>query len=324
MADSAVHSSAVSTELPSGPGFPDPGRSGPARRSRSRRPLHRSISRAGIVLVAPAALYVLIFQLAPVVYGLVLSFTQYSPLQRGAPTFIGLDNYATLLRDPDFLNALWVTARYTLQVLPVTVAIALVLALLANRPFPGVGLFRSALYIPHIVSLTAVSMIWLWMYSQNGLFNDMLELVNLGPQRWLNDAETALNGVSVMRIWKALGSNMVLLLAGLQTIPRDLYEAASIDGANRWHQFRYVTLPGLRPMLVYVVAMDIIYLSQSFAEIFVLTSGGPLNSTTTVNYLIYTEAFDYSSMGSASAMAFVLFAFIAGLTLVALRAGRER
>lgn len=275
-------------------------------------------------MVTPAVLYVLAFQLVPVAYGLVLSFTRYSPLQRGAPTFIGLDNYAALFRDPDFLNALWVTARYTLQVLPVTVAIALILALLANRPFRGVGLFRSALYIPHIVSLTAVSMIWLWMYSQNGLFNDMLELINLGPQRWLNDAETALNGVSVMRIWKALGSNMVLLLAGLQTIPRDLYEAASIDGAKRWHRFRYVTLPGLRPMLVYVVAMDIIFLSQSFAEIFVLTSGGPLNATTTVNYLIYTEAFDYSSMGSASAMAFVLFAFIAGLTLVALRAGRER
>jgi len=277
-----------------------------------------------MILVAPAALYVLVFQLAPVAYGLVLSFTQYSPLQRGAPTFIGLDNYVALFRDPDFLNALWVTARYTLQVLPVTVAIALVLALLANRPFRGVGLFRSALYIPHIVSLTAVSMIWLWMYSQNGLFNELLELINLGPQRWLNEPDTALNGVSVMRIWKALGSNMVLLLAGLQTIPRDLYEAASIDGANTWHRFRYVTLPGLRPMLVYVVAMDIIFLSQSFAEIFVLTSGGPLNSTTTINYLIYTEAFDYSSMGSASAMAFVLFAFIAGLTLMALRAGRER
>ena len=277
-----------------------------------------------MILVAPAALYVLVFQLAPVAYGLVLSFTQYSPLQRGAPTFIGLDNYVALFRDPDFLNALWVTARYTLQVLPVTVAIALVLALLANRPFRGVGLFRSALYIPHIVSLTAVSMIWLWMYSQNGLFNELLELINLGPQRWLNEPDTALNGVSVMRICSVLGSNMVLLLAGLQTIPRDLYEAASIDGANTWHRFRYVTLPGLRPMLVYVVAMDIIFLSQSFAEIFVLTSGGPLNSTTTINYLIYTEAFDYSSMGSASAMAFVLFAFIAGLTLMALRAGRER
>jgi len=277
-----------------------------------------------MLLVAPAVLYVLIFQLLPVLYGFILSFTEYSPLQRGAPTFVGLENYIGLLADPDFLNALWVTLRYTLQVLPVTVAIALVLAMLANRPFRGVGLFRSALYIPHIVSLTAVSMIWLWMYSQNGLFNDLLAMVDLGPQRWLNEPDTALNGVTVMRIWKALGSNMVLLLAGLQTIPKELYEAAGIDGSNAWQKFRHVTLPGLRPMLVYVVAMDIIYLSQSFAEIFVLTSGGPLNSTTTVNYLIYTEAFDYSRMGSASAMAFVLFAFIAGLTLIALRAGRER
>ncbi|MGP4917119.1 carbohydrate ABC transporter permease [Brachybacterium tyrofermentans] len=274
--------------------------------------------------MAPAALYVLIFQLAPVAYGFVLSFTEYSPLQRGTPTFIGLENYLGLLGDADFKNALWVTVRYTLQVLPVTVAIALVLAMLANRPFRGVGLFRTALYVPHIVSLTAVSMIWLWMYSQNGLFNELLGMIDLGPQRWLNEPDSALNGVSVMRVWKALGSNMVLLLAGLQTIPKDLYEQASIDGARRWQQFRHVTLPGLRPMLVYVVAMDIIYLSQSFAEIFVLTSGGPLSSTTTVNYLIYTEAFDYSRMGSASAMAFVLFAFIAGLTLIALRAGRER
>ncbi|MGP5007771.1 carbohydrate ABC transporter permease [Brachybacterium tyrofermentans] len=274
--------------------------------------------------MAPAALYVLIFQLAPVAYGFVLSFTEYSPLQRRTPTFIGLENYLGLLGDADFKNALWVTVRYTLQVLPVTVAIALVLAMLANRPFRGVGLFRTALYVPHIVSLTAVSMIWLWMYSQNGLFNELLGMIDLGPQRWLNEPDSALNGVSVIRVWKALGSNMVLLLAGLQTIPKDLYEQASIDGARRWQQFRHVTLPGLRPMLVYVVAMDIIYLSQSFAEIFVLTSGGPLSSTTTVNYLIYTEAFDYSRMGSASAMAFVLFAFIAGLTLIALRAGRER
>ena len=167
-------------------------------------------------------------------------------------------------------------------------------------------------------------MIWLWMYSQNGLINDILGTFNLSPQHWLNEPSSALNGVSVMRIWKALGSNMVLLLAGLQTIPKNLYEAASIDGAGRWHLFRHVTLPGLRPMLIYVIATDIIYLSQSFAEIFVLTSGGPLRSTTTVNYLIYTEAFEYSNMGSASAMAFVLFAFIAALTLIALRGGRDR
>lgn len=322
MTTSAAHTTPPSRS-PKGPSATHGAGAGRRRPSR-RGPIGRSTARAGMLLVAPAALYVAIFQIVPVVYGLILSFTEYTPLQRGAPTFVGLKNYLALLGDSDFLGALWVTARYTLQVLPPTVAIALVLAMLANRPFRGVGIFRSALYVPHIVSLTAVSMVWLWMYSQNGLFNEILGLLDISPQRWLNEPTSALNGVSAMRIWKALGSNMVLLLAGLQTIPRTLYEAASIDGAGAWHRFRHVTLPGLRPMLVYVIATDIIYLSQSFAEIFVLTSGGPLKSTTTVNYLIYTEAFERSNMGSASAMAFVLFAFIAGLTLIALRGGRER
>ena len=184
---------------------------GTGRRRPSRRgPIGRSTARAGMLLVAPAALYVAIFQIVPVVYGLILSFTEYTPLQRGAPTFVGLENYLSLLGDSDFLGALWVTARYTLQVLPPTVAIALVLAMLANRPFRGVGIFRSALYVPHIVSLTAVSMVWLWMYSQNGLFNEILGILDMSPQRWLNEPSSALNGVSAMRIWKALGSNMVL------------------------------------------------------------------------------------------------------------------
>jgi len=123
----------------------------------------------------------------------------------------------------------------------------------------------------------------------------------------------------VMRIWKALGSNMVLLLAGLQGVPKELYEAAGTDGAGAWRRFVHITLPGLRPMLTYVLAMDIIFLAQGFAEIYVLTQGGPLGTTTTVNYLIYTEAFQYNSFGSASAMAFVLFAFIIGFSLVTIR-----
>jgi ABC-type sugar transport system permease subunit len=249
----------------------------------------------------------------------VLSFTTYSPLSRSGPEFTGVENYTDLLGDAEFGNALLVTGRYVLQVLPVTVAIALVLALLVNRPFRGVGLFRSALYVPHIVSLTAVSMVWLWMYSQTGLFNEILTGVGLPAQSWLLDSDSALNAVSAMRVWKALGSNMVLLLAGLQSIPKELYEAARMDGAGRWNAFRYVTLPGLRPMLVYVVAMDIIYLAQGFAEIYVLTGGGPLGSTTTVNYLIYNEAFQYNQLGSASAMAFVLFALIVGFSVLAVR-----
>ncbi|MET0884833.1 MAG: sugar ABC transporter permease [Mycetocola sp.] len=280
----------------------------------------------GLIFVLPAALYIVIFQLFPVLYGFVLSFTKYSPLSRSGPEPVGLDNYAGLLSNPDFANAMLVTGRYVLQVLPLTVIIALALALLVNRPFRGVGLVRSALYVPHIVSLTAVSLIWLWMYSQSGLFNEILNAIGLPDQAWLLEPDSALNAASAMRIWKALGSNMVLLLAGLQSIPKELYEAARVDGAGRWNAFRYVTIPGLKPMLVYVVAMDIIYLAQGFAEIYVLTKGGPLGSTTTVNYLIYTQAFQYNQLGTASAMAFVLFAFIIGFSFLSMRSlmGRQK
>lgn len=277
-----------------------------------------------MLFVVPAALYVVIFQLGPVLYGFFLSFTEYSPLKRSGADFTGLDNYRALAGDSEFGEALLVTARYVLQVLPVTVVVALGLALLCNRTFRGMGLFRTALYIPHIVSLTAVSMIWLWIYSDQGVVNEVLGFFGLPGQRWLVSEGAALNAASAMRVWKALGSNMVLLLAGLQTVPRDLYEAAAVDGAGAWRRFLHVTLPGLRPMLTYVVTMDIIYLAQGFPEIFVLTQGGPYGTTTTVNYLIYTEAFQYNRMGSASAMAFVLFALIAGLSIVAIRYGQGR
>jgi multiple sugar transport system permease protein len=298
-----------------------------AGRSGGRRPRRWTRTAVvGLLFVLPAGLYVVVFQLVPVIYGFVLSFTRYSPLSRLGPQPTGVDNYTDLLTDGDFGAALLVTGRYVLQVLPLTVVIALVLALLVNRPFRGVGFFRSALYVPHIVSLTAVSMVWLWLYSQHGLINEVLTTIGLPAQHWLLDAGSALNAASAMRIWKALGSNMVLLLAGLQGIPANLYEAAKVDGAGRWQLFRHVTLPGLRPMLMYVVAMDIIFLAQGFAEIFVLTQGGPLASTTTVNYLIYTEAFQYNQLGSASAMAFVLFALIIGFSLITMRgvAGRRR
>lgn len=278
----------------------------------------------GMVFVAPAAVYIGAFHLYPVLSGLYLSFTDYDPLSRLGPQPVGLENYASLLTDPGFINALLVTGRYVLQVLPITVVIALGLALLVNRPRRGIGFVRTALYIPHIVSLTAVSIVWLWMYSQEGWFNQVLGTFGLGPELFLLDPDSALNAVSAMRIWKALGSNMVLILAGMQAIPRELYEAAAVDGAGGWARFRYVTLPGLRSMLVYVVVMDIIYLSQSFAEMFVLTNGGPIGSTTTVNYVIYQEAFEFNNMGSASAMGMVLFALISAFAFLAFRSMSRR
>ena len=317
--------------LERGAGSADPrprptlGRGAPAPASaRRRRRAGRRLRIAGLLFVLPAAVYIVGFQLVPVVYGLVLSFTDYSPIARGNPDLVGGANYVDILTDPQFLNSLVVTGKYVLMVLPVLLVLALGLAMLVNRPFKGVGVFRSMLYVPHIVSLTAVSIIWLWLYSNDGAINELLGWFGLDPQAWLLDADTALPAVAVMRIWKALGSNMVLLLAGLQTIPNELYEAARMDGAGPWARFRYVTLPGLRPILLYVVATDIIFLAQSFAEMFVMTKGGPLGSTTVANYLIYTEAFQYNQMGSASAMAFVLFALVAAFSLLAVRSFTRR
>lgn len=277
-------------------------------------------------MTAPAVAYIVIFSVAPVIYGLGISLTNYNPLRRSGPAWMGISNYTDLFASPAFGRSLGVTGLFVLMVLPITVVVATVLALLINRPFRGVGAVRAALYIPNIVSLTAVSMIWLWMYSSNGLINTILTSVGLPPRDLLHNASTALAAAAALRIWKALGSNMILILSGLQSIPKEQYEAATMDGAGAWNRFRYVTLPGLRPMLVFVVTMDIIYLAQSFAEIYVLTQGGPLASTTTVNYLIYTTAFQYNQFGSASAMAFVLFAFIAGFSLLSVRGilGRKK
>jgi multiple sugar transport system permease protein len=291
----------------------DPAPTSTAPRRRRRRSATRWV---GVLFVLPAALYVAVYQLFPVVYGFVLSFTQYNPLSRSGPVFIGGRNYTDLLTDGNFGRALLVTGKYVLMVLPILLVVALALAILANQPFKGIGIFRSALYVPNIVSLTVVAVIWMWMYSPHGMFNNWLTGLGLPDQSWLLGEHTAMPAVAAMRIWKALGSNMVLLLAGLQTIPKELYEAAETDGAGWWARLLHVTLPGLRPMLTYVIAMDIIALAQGFVELFVLTGGGPLSSTTTVNYLVYNEGFEYNSFGSASAMAFVLFAFIAAFTFM--------
>lgn len=277
-----------------------------------------------MLFVLPAAVYVAWFHLFPVLYGFYLSLTSYSPLDRGGPSFVGLQNYVSLFGSPQFRNSVLVTGQYVLEVLPFTIVLSLGLALLANRSMIGISIFRAMLYLPRVVSLTAVSLIWLWLYSRDGWFNEILDMFGAGPVDWLLNPDTAMHSVVLMRIWKSLGGNMVLLLAGLQTIPRELYEAAESDGAGPWQRFRYVTLPGLRTILMYVVTMDIVYLSQSFAELYILTQGGPVGATTTTNYLIYQQAFQYNQMGEASAMAFVLFALIAGFSVLAIRSMGRR
>jgi multiple sugar transport system permease protein len=312
-----VTSSTTPTDTRTEPGL----RAGPvaARRPARRGSPTRQIRRTAVLFILPTAAYVVIFHLFPLVYGLYLSFTNYDPQSRSGPRPVGIANYTKILTDPVFLSSLLVTAKYVLYVLPGAVCLALLLALLVNRSRRGIGFFRTALYVPHVVSLTAVSMVWLWLYSPQGWFNQILGRFGFEPKQFLLESGSALLAVAVMRIWKALGGNMVLLLAGLQSIPRELYEAAAVDGAGRWALFRYVTLPGLRGMLTYVVVTDIVYLAQSFGEIYVLTRGGPVDSTTTVNFLIYKQAFQFNDMGTASAMGFVLFALISAVAFMSLR-----
>ncbi|MGC0252459.1 carbohydrate ABC transporter permease [Pseudactinotalea sp. Z1748] len=267
----------------------------------------------------PAVVALVLVTLVPIAYGFYLSLTSYNPVQRGGPQFHGLDGYIQILGSGTFWNAVWVTVKYAVGTLLIAVPGALGLAMLVNRTFAGVGFFRAIFYLPRVVPLVAVSMIWLWLYSHDGLFNYLLDIVGLPPVAFLTDQDTALMSLIVMRAWKALGGGMIIFLAGLQGIPQELLEAADVDGCGRFRKFQHVTLPLLVPITTYVIVVDLIYLAQSFAEIYILTQGGPLRSTTVVNMLVYNEAFEHYRLGHASAMAFVLFALIFALAYVNIR-----
>lgn len=293
------------------------------RRATADRPtvarLHRSQRRAGWLLLAPAGLALFFITLIPVAYGFYLSLTSYNPVYKDSTTFRGFDGYVRILTDGTFWRAILVTLEYALGTLALTLPVALGLALLVNGKFPGVALFRSVMYLPRVVPLVAISLVWLWLYSSTGLFNYLLSLVGLDPVPFLTEPESALPSLIVMRAWKALGGSMIIFLAGLQNIPQGLMEAASVDGAGRWRKLIHITLPLLAPITSYVVTVDLIYLSQSFSEIYIMTDGGPLGSTTVANMLIYKEAFQNFRIGDASAMAFLLFALIFVLVLVNFR-----
>lgn len=293
---------------------------GVAPRTRRRAaPVQRGHRRAAWTLILPAVAVLIVVTVLPVAYGFYLSLTSYNPVETTGPQFHGLAGYQEVLTSADFWSAVRVTALYAVGTLALTVPAALGLAMLVNGRFPGVGLFRGLLYLPRVVSLVAVSMIWLWLYSQQGFFNYLLDMIGVGPVGFLTHESTALPSLIVMRAWKALGGGMIIFLAGLQTIPEELIESAAVDGAGRLRTLWHVTLPLLMPITTYVVIVDLIYLAQSFSEIYILTSGGPLGSTTVVNMLVYREAFENYQLGEASAMAFVLFAMIFALAYCNIR-----
>ena len=288
------------------------------------RPVHLKTALTGLGFILPSFLHLLIFSFIPIAFAFYISFHIWSILSPEKP-FIGLDNYREVFASRDFWNSLKNTSLYVLHV-PVGMAVSLMLALIMNRKnLPGLGLFRTLFYLPSITSFVAIAIVWQWIYNPEfGLLNYVLSKMQLGPYPWLNSPKTALLSLMLMAIWLQAGYQMVIYLAGLQNIPEYLYEAAKIDGANRWQLFWRITFPMLKPTTFFILVTSLIGSFQVFTQIYVMTEGGPLKSTDVVVYHIYKNAWDFLRMGYASAMSFVLFFIIMALTLLQFHFMRRR
>ena len=278
-------------------------------------------SRAGWMFVAPALLLIAVFFLLPVTAALVLSFTDfdiYAVADARNTRFVGLRNYLELLRTPLFWTALKNTLYFALVGGPLTVAASLGAALLLESRFVRYkGFFRTAYFVPFVTTLVAVAVVWRYIYHPRyGLLNYALGFVGVGPIDWLGDPRWAMPAIILMAVWKNFGYNMLICIAGLQGIPRDIYEAADLDGARGWTRFRHVTMPMLGPTLLFVSVVTMIGYFQLFAEPYVMTAGGPLRSTTSLVLLMYEEGFRWWRMGAAAAVAFTLFLIILAATLL--------
>ncbi len=286
-------------------------------------------NRAGWAFVAPALALIGIFFFVPVLAGLFLSFTDFDIYAIGRPDtarFMGLENYRQVLANPLFWQALGNTFLFVLVGGPLSVFTSLVAALLVSAKrvrYPG--LFRSVFFMPVVTTLVAVAIVWRYLYHpQYGLLNWALGAVGIHPIDWLGDPHWAMFAIILMAVWKNFGYNMLIFIAGLQSIPEDLYEAAHLDGAGGWARFRHVTLPSLAPTFLFVGVMTMLGNFQFFAEPYVMTQGGPLKATTTVVLLMYEEGFRWWRMGLAASLAFVLFVIMFLGTLIQMRLQGER
>lgn len=279
---------------------------------------------AGYLFIAPSIIFLLVFVIFPIFLAFYYSLADYDLMK--APRFAGLKNYLNLFDDVRYPRAVRNTLYFAFGTVPSGIITSLLLAVLINRAIRGIYTFRALFYMPVVSSFVSVSLIWLWMYEpQFGLLNEGLELIGLPRSKWLLSAKTSMLAIIIMSVWKNMGLNMVIYLAGLQGIPPHLYEAAEIDGAGRTSTFFRITVPLLAPTTYFVVIVYFIGALQMFVQVWIMTShvdganesfGGPLDSTITVVTLIYSNAFHYLKMGYASAISFVLFLVIGLITVI--------
>jgi multiple sugar transport system permease protein len=285
-------------------------------------------SRAGWLFAAPALMAIAVFFVVPVVAALAMSATDfdiYALADLHNLRFVGLENYVQLLQRPLFWRALLNTLFFVVVGVPLSIAVSLGMALLLHSPVARFkGFFRTALFAPVVTTLAAVAVVWIFLlHTRYGTLNYALSWLGVHPVDWLGDPRWAMPAIVLLSVWKNFGYNMIILLAGLQAIPAELYEAAQLDGAGPWNTFRHVTVPSLAPMLLMVSILTMAGHFQLFAEPYVMTQGGPAERTVTVLYLMYQDGFKWWSLGSASAVAFVLFLFMLATSLLQGRVGRR-
>ncbi len=280
----------------------------------------------GYAFIAPNFLGFAVFTLLPLVFALTLAFTQWDVVSGFAGIkWVGLRNFADMLTDTKFRESLGLTAKYVGVSVPVTLVIGLATAIALNGPIPGRAVLRLIFFVPFIVNAVAISATWILLYHPRfGPINAVLRTIGVAnPPQWLASSQWALPALIIMAVWGGVGYAAIIYLAALQDMPRDLYEAAELDGASAWTQFRAITLPFLTPTIFFLAVTGFIGSSQSFGMINLMTKGGPGRSTTVASYYIYQNAFQFYKFGYAAAMSLVMFVGVLALTLLLWRVQRR-
>jgi multiple sugar transport system permease protein len=278
-------------------------------------------------MASPAVILLVVFFVVPVLLMFGLAFTNARLISPRPPEMVGFDNFVTLFGDSLFWASLRNTAYFAVVVVPVQATLALVLALLVNAKMRGTNFFRTVYFLPVVTSMVVVSLLWRFIYEPDGLLNQVIRAVSFGQWQgtdWLNNPDTAMPAIMLMSIWQAVGFHMVIWLAGLQTIPGELYEAAALDGASGWRLFRNVTWPSLRSTRTFILITITIAAFSLFTQISVMTQGGPLDSTTTVVFMAVRTGYEQQSTGYAAAVSLVFFAIVLTISLVQRFLTRER
>jgi multiple sugar transport system permease protein len=278
------------------------------------RPGH---GRPAALMLAPFLLLYLFFIVGPAIYGFIISFFDTSAVKPGLSSFAGFSNYADALSNSDFWHSLWHTVWFTILTTPPLVILALVLAVLANRVGRGRWFYRLAFFMPYILPSGTVALIWVWLYTPGlGLIEVVLGKFGITSPNWLGDPHWAMPALAMLTVWWTLGFNFVLYLAGLQEIPRDLYEAAALDGATPWQQMRSITIPLLGRTTTLVAVLQVIASLKVFDQMFIITSGGPNFSTRSLLEYVYDESFTNYRVGYASAVSILFFVVVLAVSAV--------